>query len=149
MKSITQDQLEQVAGILGDLPESQQEAAVLALLGDPLLARRAIDWLVEAFGLVLIPHIAAIALPRTFRARSEDGVWVELPLSADPIFGQAIKLGVRLYHHGPRELFGKIALRSAMVAAVNNALNAGADVKGAVLGPPSMHGLQAKMYHLG
>jgi len=148
VQSISQHQLEQVAGILGDLPDSRQEAAVTALLGDELLARRSVDWLVEAFGMVLLPHIAPLTLPKTFKARNNDGEWEEFPLSVDPIFTQAIKLGIELYHQGQRELFGKIALRSAMVAAVNKALNAGADIRGGVLGPPSMNGLQAEMYRL-
>jgi hypothetical protein len=146
MQSISQRQLEQVAGILADLSEPEQEAAVIALLGDERLARRAIDWLVEAFGLVLLPHIAALTLPNTFKARSNSGEWVEFPFSSDPIFIQAIKLGTELYHQGQHVVFGKIALRSAMVIAVNKALNAGADINGGVLGPPSMIGLKAEMY---
>lgn len=146
MQHITDDQLKEVVRILGEIPEARQESAANAFLGSDLLARRAIDWLVEAFGLVRINHIATLNLPQTFKVRGKDGAWQEVPFSADPIFSQALRLGTELYHQGQRELFGKIALRSAMVDVVNKALNAGEDISGATLGPPAMLGLQAESY---
>jgi hypothetical protein len=146
MQQVTIDQLEQVARILGSHAESEHDAAVTALLGNEFLARRAIDWLAEAFGLVLIQHIAAVKLPRTFKAQNRDGEWVEIPFTAEPIFGLALRLGTAIYHSGPREIFSKIALRSALVSVVNKALNSGANLEGAELSSPSMLGLKAETY---
>jgi hypothetical protein len=101
MHQITLEQLEQVARIVAFQPEAGHDAAATDLLGDELLARRAIDWLAEAFGLVLIQHIAAIELPRTFKALNCHGEWQEIPFNAEPVFGQALRLG-RVHTIDPR-----------------------------------------------
>jgi hypothetical protein len=146
MHQITLEQLEQVARIVAFQPEAGHDAAATDLLGDELLARRAIDWLAEAFGLVLIQHSAAIELPRTFKALNCHGEWQEIPFNAEPVFGQALRLGTTIYHEGPRELFSKIALRSALLGVVNKALNSGVDLNGTKLSGPAMLGLQAEIY---
>ena len=146
MCPISKEQMEQVARLMATLPDVECESAVLELLQDESLARRAIDWLPEAFGLVLVNHIEQLILPTTFKARDQEGCWVEIPFAAEPIFALALELGTFVYHNGPRDLFRSIAEGSSVVAAVNNALNAGAELKGAKLSSLEMFGLRAEAY---
>jgi hypothetical protein len=128
------------------LTPEEYEAAALQAVGEPDLARRVVDWLPEAFGVVLVSHMATVTLPTTFLARDSSGSWVEIPFSKDPIFGEVLKLALSMYHHGPREVFSALALRSSTVDAVNKALNSGASIDGAVLSPPTMPGIAAETY---
>ncbi|WP_242166500.1 hypothetical protein [Lysobacter sp. M15] len=128
------------------LAPDEYEAATLQIVGEPDLARRVIDWLPEAFGMVLVSHMGAVTLPTTFMAQNSSGSWVEVPFSKDPVFGNALKLAQSMYHHGPREVFSALALRSSAVDAVNRTLNAGDSIDGAVLSPPTMLGIAAETY---
>jgi hypothetical protein len=146
MQSVTSEQLLEIADLLASLSDVEVEARALQVLGQPMLARRAVDWLPEAFGLVLARHLAEVVLPTTFKARDRSGAWVEIPLSRDPIFGEALKLAIHTYHEGPRELFANLATRSSVVGVVSQALNSGADLDGAQLSPLCMLGLPAEQY---
>ena len=129
-----------------DLSQEQYENAVLDLVGDRTLAQRIIDWLPEAFGFILVGHMGNLTLPTTFQARDTAGDWVEIPLSKEPILAEALDLASRVFHNGPKDVFSSLALRSAVVDVVNNALNAGASLEGARLAPLAMHGLSAEIY---
>lgn len=121
-------------------------AAVVALVGDPVLARRLMDWLPEAFGLILVGHMGEIGLPRTFKARDHSGEWREIPLSNEPVFARAVEFAAHVYHAGPRHLFSGMAAQSAVVDAVSRALNAGDAIDGATLGPIEMRGIPPGTY---
>ncbi len=148
MHPISAAQLEQVIAIIGTdgITDDEIETKVAALFPDPMSARRAIDWLPEAFGLLLIGHMAKVTLPKTFSARSKHGQWVEFAFDAEPIFKDALRLGAQMYQSGPRGLFTAVALRSSLVAAVNQALNAGSSLDGAALSGPALIGIPAEVY---
>ena len=146
MQTSALETMGKVAELAATLPSEEYEAAALQMIGTPDVARRVLDWLPEAFGAVLVSHMGAVTLPTTFMARDSSGFWVEIPLSKDPIFGEAVRLAQLVYHHGPREVFSALALRSSVLAAVNQALNAGALIDGAVLSPPTMLGIAAETY---
>lgn len=123
------------------------EAEILSLAGDADLARRLIDWIPEAFGAVLIGHMElGLNLPQTFTAKNVQGHWQEFPLSAEPIFVEAVDAASVYYHEGPRDVFAALAPAGCMVDAVNRALNAGADLAGASLAGPVMLGIPAETY---
>lgn len=127
--------------------QDEIESEVLAIAHDPMLARRLIDWIVEAFGMVLAAHVTpGMIMPTTFSARSSNGKWLSLKLTAEPIFFETVKIAQAIYHNGPRELFGSIAVRSSMIQAINNALNSGANLKGAVFSGPALLGIPAEVY---
>jgi hypothetical protein len=150
MQTVALEIIRKVAELAGsDLSPDDFEATAVQLVGEADVARRVIDWLPEAFGIVLVSHMGSITLPSTFMARDSLGSWIEIPLSNDPIFGQTLKLAQHMYDHGPREIFSALALRSSSVAAVNQALNAGESIDGSVLSPPSMLGLAAETYRGG
>ena len=148
MQTVAPETLEQLARLLGasdswDIAETQ----AVALVGDRALVRRVFDWLCEAFGLVLALHTeSTIKPPTTFMAKNDAGDWVEIPLSADPVFGDSVTLASTYFHGGDRDIFGGLALRSSIFSAVNQALNQGVDIKGATIQPIQMHDLSAESY---
>jgi hypothetical protein len=148
MHPISDAQLADAAAIMGaaGATDDSIEAGVGALLEDRLAVRRVIDWLPEAFALVVIPQIGPINLPTTFSARAKNGRWVELGFDAEPIVQSARRLGAEMYRVGSREVFANIALRSALLVAVNKALNAKCDLEGMVLSGPALIGVPAEVY---
>jgi hypothetical protein len=126
--------------------EEEIEARVLAETRDPLLARRLIDWIPEAFGLVLISHMDGVRLPETFSAKSAAGEWKQFPLTTEPIFVCALRVAQQIFHDGPRNHFEPLAVRSSMLAAVNKALQNGSSVRGGQLAGPAFIGIPAEVY---
>lgn len=126
------------------------EAAVLALAGgDAMLARRLIDVVPEAFGLVLVSHIEgadSMQLPTTFSVQDAAGEWVEFPFQREPIFLAALLAAQHMFHNGPRLKFQTVTDRSALLNTVNNALNGGGSLEGSTLGGPSFLGIPAAAY---
>ena len=145
---IDNDLMRRVCAILGEesISEADLEARVLSLADSPIHARRLIDWTREAFGLVLIGHIAKVVMPKTFRAEAANGEWMEFSFDAEPIFRAAVLEASEMIHAGPRGLFQNIATCGGLFAAVNNALNEGADIGGAELSGPSLLGIPAEVY---
>ena len=111
-----------------------------------MVARRLIDWIPEAFGHILVSHMGKFNLATSFSAKATDGRWVKFEFKTEPIFPEALQLGAEIYHSGSRNLFGSIALRSSKVAAVNNALTAGASLEGSTLSGPALNGIPAETY---
>lgn len=146
--SVSDEQLEEVAALIGaqSTVDEAMEAAVVALVQDAMLARRMIDWLPEAFGMVLIAHIDKVTLPATFSARNRNGKWQQFAMSVEPIVGRALALATHMYHNGPRERFSHIARRSALVSVVNQALNEGLSLDDSVLSGPALIGIPAEIY---
>jgi hypothetical protein len=130
----------------GDRRDTEIEIAVRRFAADPLTLRRLVDWIPEAFGYVLLPHVADLVLPTTFTAKARDGSWKEFAFDREPIFGQAVTLAAAMYRDGPRSVFSAVARRSSMVGAANQALNAGASLSGATLSGPAMLGIPAEFY---
>jgi hypothetical protein len=140
--------IEQAIAIMGTdgMAEEEVEQKIAALSKDPMLARRLIDWLPEAFGIVLVSHMGGVNLPTTFSAKTSRGQWLEFELNAEPIFQNAARVAMEMYHSGPRNIFSNIALRSSMLSAVNQALNQGGSLEGATLSGPALIGIPAEIY---
>ena len=130
----------------GDRRDTEIEIAVRRFAPDPLVMRRLIDWVPEAFGFVLLPHVAELTLPTTFTARAKDGTWKEFAFDREPIFGQAVTIAAAMYKENPRGVFSAVAKRSAMVAVVNKALDSGTSLDGVRLPGPQMAGVPAEFY---
>lgn len=149
MTSIPEETFRAVIAIIGTsgIESEQIERDVRALVSDDMTARRLIDWIPEAFGIVLVMHISdKVILPKTFSARSTTGKWVVLPFKYEPIFVTVVQIAQTMYHEGPREVFQNISLRSAMTDTVNNALNAGVSLDGACMSGPALLGIPADIY---
>jgi hypothetical protein len=148
MLSVSPELIERTASILGSdgITDEEIESKVLALVQDSMLARRLIDWLPEAFGIIFVPHIAKVNLPTTFSAKSKDGNWIEFKFDVEPIFESAARLGMEMYNSGPRSTFRNIVSRSSTVDAVNRALNQGESLEGATLSGPALIGVPAEVY---
>src|SRR5262249_12705685 len=124
----------------------EQERRVLELVEDPMMARRLIDWIPEAFGLVLAAHIGKLEFSNTFSAKNRWGNWVTIEVSREPIFAAAAKHVIAMLHSGPRDAYRTIAERSALLDAVNKALNAGDSIEGARWSGPALNGIPAEVY---
>lgn len=148
MLSYSDVQLEEVADIIGseDFDDEAIESRVAALVQDPMLARRLIDWVPEAFGIVLISHMAKVTLPLTFSVKNKRGKWIELDLKLEPIFESATRLAMHKFHEGPRSTFSNVVRRSALLDAANRALNDGETLEGATLSGPALIGIPAEVY---
>ena len=130
----------------GDRRDMEIEIAVGRYANDKPTMRRLIDWIPEAFGYVLLPHVADLVLPTTFAARAKDGTWKEFAFDREPIFGQAVTIAADMYRDNPRGIFSAVAKRSLMVAAVNKSLDAGQSLSGAKIAGPQMTGIPAEFY---
>ena len=133
----------------GDRRDLEIEIAIGRFASDKMTVRRLIDWIPEAFGYVLLPHVGDVTLPATFSAKARDGTWKEFSFDREPIFGETVKLASAMYRDGPRTVFSNVAKRSYMVDAVNKALNAGDSLAGATMGGPKMLGIPAEFYDAG
>ncbi len=128
------------------ITEDEIETRIAALVSDPMEARRLIDWIPEAFGIVLISHLGKPILPKTFSARDAEGKWKSFRLTYEPIFVAALEIAQAKYHQGPAAQFQSIATRSSVANAANNALNAGVSIDGAVFSGPALIGIPAEVY---
>lgn len=143
-------QFEQVAAILGvavsnALDDQRQESRIVALLGDDLLARRAIHWIPEAFAIALLGHMK-VQLPKEFTVRNRAGEWVKLPMNTDPIFVQALRYALEQFHEGDRRHFGQVAMRSSLLSAVNKGLHAGHAAAEMRISSLAVMGIPAEVY---
>ena len=140
--------LAEIAAIAASSPSPEKyEASAVALVGDKDLARRALDWLPEAFGIVLVTHMElGITLPKTFMARNLAGEWIEFSLDRDPIFTDSLKLAAIVFHNGPREVFSALATASSVASVINKALGSGVSLAGGIMQPIRMFGLSAEDY---
>src|ERR1700760_1442149 len=132
----------------GERRDMEIEIAVTRFAPDKLAMRRLIDWIPEAFGIVLLPHVADLVLPTTFTARAKDGTWKAFAFDREPIFAQAVTLATEMYRDNPRGLFSHVARRSTMVGVVNQALDAGQSLTGATIAGPAMNGIPAEFYEM-
>lgn len=148
MRQVKPDLVERAIAIIGadGILDGDMEACVLAMAKESMLARRLIDWVPEAFGIVFVPHLAKVNLPTTFSAKSSRGEWIEFEFEVEPIFPIAIRIGMDMFHSDSRSSFKNIVLRSAMINAVNKALNHGDSIDGATLSGPAMIGIPAEIY---
>jgi len=138
----------EILGISG-IAEEDIESQVLALVQNEMFARRLIDCIPEAFGLIFashLSHLGKITLPTTFLAQDEDGKWQSFAMTTEPIFPAAAEIAAYMFHNGPRSCVEAVCNRSALVATINNALNAGASLEGTTLSGPSLIGIPARFY---
>jgi hypothetical protein len=145
---VSVEQLQSAIAILGcgEPGETAIAARIAELVGDPTIAMRLSAWIPEVFGIVLASHLGRISLPKTFSAKSSDGEWLELELDAEPIFKSTLPLALAMFHSGPRDTFHKVAVRSSVLLATNNLLNAGGSLDGATLSGPALIGIAAEIY---
>lgn len=143
------DQLiEGCISVLGQtgLSADEEQRRVLQLVADPMMARRLIDWIPEAFGVVLVAHIGKVDFTNTFSAKDHRGNWVTIEISREPIFAAALKHATTMFHSGPKDVYRSIAERSCILDAVNKALNAGESIDGACMSGPALLGIPAEVY---
>ena len=126
--------------------DDEIDSDIAAFAEDKMVARRLIDWIPEAFGIVLASHIGKINLPTTFSARSRGGKWKTFEFKVEPIFAESLLIATDMYHLGDRSTFGNVAKRSSMIEVVNKALNAGESLDGATLSGPALIGIPAEVY---
>ncbi|MEG0183727.1 MAG: hypothetical protein RR704_09765 [Stenotrophomonas sp.] len=128
-----------------DQDQAEQDLAERGIGDD--VARRLLLWLPEAFAMTLLGHMdLGLVLPRTFTAHDAQGGLHELPLDCEPVFAEGVRRAQVMYHQGPRAAFKAICERSSSLNAIDNALNAGADLHGATLSGPELLDIPAETY---
>ena len=142
------EQVESAIAIIGaeGASEDEIESKVLDLVKDKTLARRLIDCIPEAFGLVYIPNVANVRLQHNFSVPDSHGNLIRFELSAEPIFEAAMEIAKRMLRAGPNATFDNVAFRSSSVSALNNALTSGVSIEGAVISGPAFIGIPAEIY---
>ncbi|QQL45524.1 hypothetical protein [Sulfuriroseicoccus oceanibius] len=128
------------------ITEEEIEDEVLALVGDPLVARRLIDWVPEVFGRVLVASMGRVTVVKEFEVQDERGEWRRLPFESEPIVAVAQQRARELGAQSPNDLFLKVALRSAVASAVADAIKEGHPLTGSSIGGPSFVTLPASVY---
>jgi hypothetical protein len=150
MEIVTPAILSQAIEIIGEIGISNEdiEARVSRLVSDAMTARRLIDFIPEAFGMVLLSHVGngKVVMPTGFQARNKDEKWKSFPFSSEPIFVAAFTAAQTMFQNGPRVAFEAIANRSSTVQALNNALHQGANLDGATFSGPALIGIPAEVY---
>jgi len=120
---------------------------MITYLLNATLARRLIDVIPEAFGFTFLAKMTPeVKLPSYFLARNTKNRWINIAFSRELIFTFALQVADKMLREGPRQKFEAISLRSSMVNTVNNALNQGANLAGALVGPPAFIGIPAEVY---
>ncbi len=133
-------------------PEAADDGVVQALAAtgvSPLEAELLMVFVPSAFGLVLAEHLGVRTLPTTYIVQDAGGVWRSRPLAEQPYFTAALSVACEVMERGwgdpiDQAVFEACAYRSAEIASVNAALNAGVDVKGSQLGPLTLLRLRAE-----
>jgi len=147
MNDISEELIRKAIAILGESSDDTKTDNQLdKIVTGSIDVERLATWPPEAFAMVLISHSWDITLPKTFSAKSKNGSWKEFEFNREPIFVESLKVAQTMYHNGPRENFGNIAKRSAMLDAINSALNAGDSIEGASLAGPALLGVPAEIY---
>ena len=148
MFNVTDELLQRAISLLGEGERRDAEilVSVARLVPDKLTAHRLIDWIPEAFGYVLLPHVGDLRLPAAFTARAKDGGWREFSFDREPIFAQTVAIATAMYADNPRGVFSLVAKRSTMVQAVNAVLNEGRSAKGIAVAGPAIAGVPAEFY---
>lgn len=149
MNSVSDEIIALAAEVIGTagLEEEEIERRVRGLVDDDMTARRLIDWIPEAFGMVMALHISLkITLPTKFSAKSRNGKWLRFALTDEPIFNSALRLAEKMHHEGPRETFLNISGRSSLILTIDKALNEGVSVEGARFSGPALIGIPAEIY---
>ncbi|MCA9116669.1 MAG: hypothetical protein KDA79_16425 [Planctomycetaceae bacterium] len=148
MQHIPAETISQAIEILGTngTDEDQIWDRLCRLVEDPISVGRLFVWPPEAFGYVLISHSWEIGLPETFSACSANGKWHEFELKCEPVFVESVQIATQIYHNGPREVYSKMAQRSALLNSMNNTMEADSPVEGGQLNGPALAGIPAEIY---
>lgn len=151
MHTISAELIQRTIALLGEgeRRDTEIEIGVARFAPDKLAARRLIDWIPEAFGYALLPHVGEMTLPTTFTAKAKDGTWREFAFDREPVFGQAVQVANQMYRDNPRGVFSAVAKRSTMLAPVNDLLNTGRSVKGVKVDGPVIAAIPAEFYDPG
>lgn len=132
---------------------NKSEESLLSVLakefGNNLTARKIYYFLPITFGWALLRRMGIENFPNTFKALNMNNTEVEFNVSEQEIFMGSLTLAFNIFEHGyteiiTQEVVTELINRSAEVDAVNRALNAGADIKGATLQETLIHSIKAE-----
>ena len=130
----------------GGISNEEIEERVVDLTKDAMLARRLIDWLPEILGAVTLSHMGKVNFLDTFSAKTKQGKWKNIPMKAEPIFVQGIKLAQETWHHDWTEVHERVAFRSTILRSAGQVLDAGQSLDGVTTSGPALLGIPAEIY---
>ncbi len=111
-----------------------------------MLARRLIDWLPEILGAVAVGHMGKVNFVDTFSAKTKQGKWKSIPVKAEPMFVEGIKLAQDVWHRDCTSVYERFAFRSAIMKSVANLLDAGQSLDGVTTSGPALTGIPDEIY---
>ncbi|MBK1884913.1 hypothetical protein JIN85_21055, partial [Luteolibacter pohnpeiensis] len=134
--------------IIGEegISDDDIEARVLELATDSMLARRLIDWLPEILGAVAVAHMGRVNFMNTFSAKTKKGKWKSIPMQAEPIFMEGIKLAQDAWHQDWSEAHERVAIRSAIMRSASQVIDSGQSLNGVTTSGPALIGIPAEIY---
>ena len=140
--------LEAAIEIIGEegVSDEQIEERVLALAKDAMLARRLIDWLPEILGAVAVGHMGKVNFVDTFSAKTKQGKWKTIPMKAEPIFVEGIKLAQDAWHRDSTGVYERVAFRSAIMRSAGQVIDSGQSLDGVTTSGPALIGIPAEIY---
>jgi hypothetical protein len=138
--------LPDVVDILATRDEDEAIRQLQLHLHDRWLVERAIAWIPEAFGAVLVAQYPGMRQPGTFSAFDTAGRTREFAMAAEPIFEQARDYARMIHRDGPRELFVTLAARSSIAQVVGQLLDADGSAADIVLTGTALGRIPAEIY---
>lgn len=125
-------------GIMGNAQATHDSEIVLALTNGgytPSEVKRLMAFVPLAFSRPILEELGVSHFVESVSAKNRNGEWVQVPLASQSIYIAGLTLArehrrVGLMDH---EVFKALARRCSQIDAVSNALNAGANVRGATM----------------
>jgi hypothetical protein len=98
------------------------------------------------FGAVVVAHLGDVNFVDTFSAQSKGGKWKNIPMKAEPIFVQGMRMAQDAYHDGWSEAHQRIASRSSIMNSASQILDSGGSMDGVTTSGPALIGIPAEVY---
>jgi hypothetical protein len=125
-------------GVMGSQAGAKDSEILLALTHAGFTNSEAdalIAFVPLAFSRPIMEELGVAHFSESVSAKNKSGQWIQIPLASQTVYVAALTVAREHRRSGliDRDVFKTLALRCSQLDAVSNALNAGADVRGATV----------------
>jgi len=137
--TLNRRRLLEAIGIMGGAQAGAQDREILFALTHAGFTQREADLLMAfvplAFSRPILEELGVAHFVDTVSAKNRSGEWIQVPLASQAVYQAALTFAREHRRVGliDNEVFKVWALRCSQLAAVSNALDAGAEVRGATV----------------